>query len=119
MPRVAWHTLRGAASCEEYFYAGFTARIRVCTREQLLYRLSGGHVAGRVMAGHMLFENRDLAQATGFLGPGHTRAQHRTKWVEAAARGDVGRIGGFAAQDLVRATTTDLGGHGEQGFGVG
>jgi hypothetical protein len=60
-----------------------------------------------------------LAQATGFIGASFSRAQHRAAGVEAAARRDVGRVGGFAAQHFVLATTPDLGCYGEQGLRVG
>ena len=70
------------------------------------------------MSGHRLFESRDLSQAAGFLGACLSRAQHRTAGVEAAARGDVGRIRRLAGQDLMGPAATDLRSHGEQGFRV-
>jgi len=71
------------------------------------------------MARHQRFESRDLSQAAGFLGACLSRAQHRTAGVEAAARGDVGRIRRLARQDLMGPATTDLRGYGEQGFRIG
>ena len=70
------------------------------------------------MAGHRLLESRYLSQAAGFLGACLSRAKHRTAGVEAAARGDVGRIWRLACQDLMGPAATDLRGYGEQGFRV-
>jgi hypothetical protein len=78
----------------------------------LLSHATGGHVAGDSVVWSKFFEYRHVSEATGFLGARFSRAQHRTAGVEAAAGGDVGRVGGFAAQDLVGATTADLGGYG-------
>src|SRR5215211_3200236 len=70
------------------------------------------------MAGYRLLESRNLSQAEWFLGACLSRAQHRTAGMEAAARGDVGRIWRLACQNLVGPATTDLRGYGEQRFRV-
>jgi hypothetical protein len=57
------------------------------------------------MAGHRLLERRDLSQAARFLGASLSRAQHRTAGMEAAARGDVGRIRRLAGQNLMGPAT--------------
>src|SRR5688500_2721081 len=71
------------------------------------------------MAEYRLLESRDLSQAAGFLRACLSRAQHRTAGVEAAARGDVGRIWRLACQNLMGPATTDLRSYGEQGFRIG
>ncbi len=53
------------------------------------------------MAGHRLFESRNLSQAAGFLGACLSRAQHRTAGMETATSRDVSRVLRLAGQNLM------------------